>query len=106
MPARRPTKAEIRRTIAHLKTEERSQPFNLEVKYPAEKFPVFDNLISKAVGRGAHSVSIDVGTPKKGKPKRDLAFSFATQKALDNAVKRVKKLKVKLPSITLRAWED
>ncbi len=106
MPVRRKTKAEIRRTRARLDRERKVRPFNLEVEYPMEKFPVLDAPIAKAVGRRAHSTGADIKISGKRKPKRDLAFSFATQKALDNSVKRLRKLKVKLPSIEFRAWED
>jgi hypothetical protein len=71
-----------------------------------EKFPVLDTPIAKAVGRGAHSTGADIKTSGSRKPKRDLAFSFASEKALNNAVKRIRMLKKKLPSITFETWED
>ena len=106
MSPKRISKTEVRRIRARLNEEKESRPFNLSVEYPAEKFPILDTLIRKAVGRGAHSSGMDIKTPKDEKPKRDLVFGFASEKALNNAVKRVRKLKVKLPFIELSTWED
>jgi len=106
MPIRKKTKADQKARSRHPVVEGKSYPFNLSVKYPAEKFPVLDGPIVKAVGRRIHSTGIDISTPSNRKPMRDLAFGFSSEKALNNAVKRLQKLKTKLPSIQLRSWED
>jgi len=78
--------------------------FSLEVEYPASKYPVMDDNIIRAVRKKARSTGIDVKTAKNRRPKRDLIFGFATEKARDNAKLRVQRLK--LPGVTVKVWDD
>jgi hypothetical protein len=77
--------------------------FSLEVKYPADRFDVMDDNIIKIVRRQPHSTGIDVGDSNK-KPKRSLVFGFATEKARNNAKRRIQKHK--FPKLTVQVWDD
>ena len=77
--------------------------FSLQVKYPADRYDVMDDNVIRAIGRQPHSTGIDVGDSNKS-PKRSLVFGFATEKARNNARRRIQKLK--FPKLTIQVWDD
>ena len=77
--------------------------FSLQVAYPADRFDVMDDNIIRVVRRQPHSTGIDVGDSNK-RPKRSLVFGFATEKARNNAKRRIQKLK--FPKLKIQVWDD
>ncbi len=77
--------------------------FSLQVSYPAKDFDVMDDNLIRAARRQPHSTGIDVGDSNK-RPKRSLVFGFATEKARNNAKRRIQKLK--FPKLTIQVWDD
>ena len=77
--------------------------FSLQVAYPADRFDVMDDNIIRVVRRQPHSTGIDVGDSNK-QPKRSLVFGFATEKARNNAKRRIQKLK--FPKLKIQVWDD